>query len=160
MDGGGAVLTPPSTPRPRQHPAAQPNEPRLPPPAFSADACVKSDRLDLALASFDALFPPGVHPPDARTFATLARGCAGADPPRWAELGRLMDSMARDHGLRPTTAVYNAALAGAARTRDVERAGAIIQQMQAAGVQPDVGTLEAVRQRRAMRSLLKKAFGR
>ena len=55
--------------------------------------------------------------------------------------------------------MFNAALGAAARTRDLERGAAIIAQMEGAGVEPDAGTVEAVRQRRALRTLLKKAFG-
>jgi len=124
------------------------------------DACAGAGRADLALAAFDSLFgsPPAALAPDGRAFEALARACASSDPPAWADLGKVIASMsAAGHPLTP--AVFNAALGAAARTRDLDRGGAIIAQMAGAGVEPDAGTVEAVRQRKALRSLLKKAFG-
>ena len=123
------------------------------------DACAAGRRADLAASAWEALFGPAAGlAPDGRAYEALARACAAADPPAWSELGRVMSEMSSaGHALTP--AVFNAALGAAARTRDLERGAAIIAQMEGAGVEPDAGTVEAVRQRRALRSLLKKAFG-
>ena len=53
---------------------------------------------------------------------------------------------------------FNALLEACTRHNDEERAGEIMQRMLLAGVRPDDFTLEAVRPRRAMRSLLKRTF--
>ena len=54
---------------------------------------------------------------------------------------------------------FNVLLAICARTNDQDRAGELIDRMKAAGVEPDDFTLEAVKQRKSMRSLLKRTFG-
>ena len=53
---------------------------------------------------------------------------------------------------------FNHLLAICARTNDEQRAGELIDRMVASGVVPDEFTLDAVRTRRSMRSLLKRAF--
>ena len=49
-------------------------------------------------------------------------------------------------------------LAVCARTNDEARAAELVARMEAAGVVPDDFTLEAVRQKRSMRSMLKRTF--
>jgi pentatricopeptide repeat protein len=56
-------------------------------------------------------------------------------------------------------AVFNALLEVCARTNDEARAGEILSRMEAAGVQPDERTYEAVAKRKSLRSLLKRTFG-
>ncbi len=58
--------------------------------------------------------------------------------------------------LPPVT--FNALLECCTKHNDEERAGEIMGRMLVAGVEPDEYTLEAVRPRRAMRSLLKRNF--
>lgn len=61
----------------------------------------------------------------------------------------------RTHTLAVT---FNALLECCTKHNDAERAAEIMARMLAAGVQPDDFTLEAVRPRRSMRSLLKRNF--
>ena len=58
----------------------------------------------------------------------------------------------------PCPVTYNALLECCTKHNDGERAGEIMGHMLVAGVQPDDFTLEAVRPRRSMRSLLKRNF--
>lgn len=53
---------------------------------------------------------------------------------------------------------FNALLEACTKHNDQERAAEIMQRMLLAGLRPDDFTLEAVRPRRAMRSLLKRTF--
>ena len=158
------------------------------------DACGRSSRFDLALASFDALFgpgaPEGVGPPgegamDALLKAALVEGGGGggsgsggsesdsgepstsspssslsatSTPKRWRDAALALEKCAAA-GLQPSTSAFNVLLASAARSRDVERGVEIVKKMKASGVEPDVGTLAAVKNRRTSRSALKKAFG-
>lgn len=62
------------------------------------------------------------------------------------------------HLLHHVAVTYNALLDCCCRTNDQERAEEIVNRMLLAGVQPDSYTLEAVRPKRSMRSLLKRAF--
>ena len=59
--------------------------------------------------------------------------------------------------LRPAV-TFNALLECCTKHHDAERAAEIMGRMATAGVQPDDYTLEAVRPRRSMRSLLKRNF--
>jgi pentatricopeptide repeat protein len=59
--------------------------------------------------------------------------------------------------LRPAV-TFNALLECCTKHNDAERAAEIMGRMATAGVQPDDYTLEAVRPRRSMRSLLKRNF--
>ena len=119
------------------------------------DACVGANRLDLAQASFKAVFDDGGVAPDEAAFVALLRGCARADPPRWAEAGRVLASMPA-RGVQPGAASYNALVAAAGAAGDTERGLAVLAQMVAARVPPDAGTAVAVSKRRTLRSALRK----
>ncbi len=54
--------------------------------------------------------------------------------------------------------IYNVLLGICARTNDEERGYEIINRMNAAGVAPDAGTTEAVKNRKSLRSYLKKSY--
>lgn len=119
------------------------------------DACAAARRADLAASAFDALFT-GLQP-DERAFTALLRAYVGADPPRWADAARAVKSMAAK-GVKPTAASFNVLLAAAAAAKDVDRGTAVLTEMKAAGVAPDMGTVAAVAKRRLLRSALKKMF--
>lgn len=60
--------------------------------------------------------------------------------------------------LQRITVVYNTLLDICARTNDEERGYEIISRMEASGVEPDASTTDAVRNRKSLRSYLKKTF--
>ena len=96
--------------------------------------------------------------PDEVVFAVMLRGWGRVQPPQWNAISGVLSTMERRHGISPTTATYNALLDCCARHNDADRAAEIIQRMAASGVLPDDFTLEAIKGRRSMRSLLKRAF--
>ena len=61
-------------------------------------------------------------------------------------------------GLEPTVGAFNVLLSCAARSRDVGRGFQILRKMKSSNVEPDSGTVAAVKGRRALRSFLKKTF--
>lgn len=114
--------------------------------------------LPLPCSVFDELFR-GLLPPDEVAFAVMLRGygCSGKAP-AWNEMSSILSEMERDFNIAPSTVTFNALLEACTRSNDAERAEEVMQRMLAAGVQPDDWTLEAVRGKRAMRSLLKRNF--
>lgn len=56
-------------------------------------------------------------------------------------------------------AIFNALLEVCARTNDEQRADEILARMEAAGIQPNEQTYEAVAKRKSLRSMLKRTFG-
>ena len=61
--------------------------------------------------------------------------------------------------LPPAAATFNVLLEAASRTNDQGRAEELIGRMRSAGLQPNEYTTSAVRQRKAMRSMLRRTFG-
>lgn len=108
---------------------------------------------------FDELFC-GLLPPDEVAFAVMLRGwgCSGKAP-AWNEMSALLTTMEREYNITPSTITFNALLEACTRSNDAERAEEVMQRMLAAGIVPDDWTLEAVRGKRAFRSLLKRNFG-
>lgn len=121
------------------------------------DACVRNKKLDMAESVFRELFAELLQP-DEITFSVLLRGYGEANPPRWTAISAMLASMERDYGVMPTTPTYNALLEVAARTNDEARGYEIIYRMRDLGVYPDEFTIEAVRQRKSLRTMLKKTF--
>ncbi|KAI7841896.1 hypothetical protein COHA_004425 [Chlorella ohadii] len=121
------------------------------------DACARNGKMDMARSVFDELFG-GLLTPDEVVFAVLLRGYGGAARPNWNEISSCLAEMEGKHGITPSTVTYNALLECCCKTNDEERAEEIVNRMLLAGVQPDSYTLEAVRPKRSMRSLLKRAF--
>ena len=62
----------------------------------------------------------------------------------------------RRQGLEATAATYNAVLRACMQQGDTERAVDTLERMEAAGVEPDDQTLEIVRKKRILRSMVKK----
>lgn len=121
------------------------------------DACVRNKKLDMAESVFQELFSELLQP-DEITFSVMLRGYGDVNPPRWTAISSTLASMERDYGIMPTTATYNALLEVAARTNDEARGYEIIYRMRDVGVLPDEFTVEAVRQRKSLRSMLRKTF--
>ncbi|PSC71258.1 Lipoxygenase y domain-containing 1 [Micractinium conductrix] len=122
------------------------------------DACARNAKMEMAQSVFEELFE-GLLAPDEVVFAVLLRGFGTAgERPQWNEISSLLQTMERKHGIAPTTVTFNALLEACTKSNDGERAAEIMSRMQLAGVQPDEFTLEAVRPRRSMRSLLKRNF--
>lgn len=78
-------------------------------------------------------------------------------PKRWRDAAVALDRCAAA-GLEPAVGAFNVLLACASRSRDVERGFEILKKMKSSGVEPDSGTVAAVKGRRALRSFLKKTF--
>ena len=121
------------------------------------DACMRSKKIEIAESVFDELFN-GLLFPDEVTFAVMLRGYGGQDPPRWTAISNAIATMEKDYGISASTLTYNALLEVCSKTNDITRGKEIIARMVAAGIEPDDFTLEAVRQRKSLRSLLKKTF--
>ncbi|KAL4859276.1 Pentatricopeptide repeat-containing protein [Chlorella vulgaris] len=122
------------------------------------DACCRNGKMEMARSVFAELFE-GLLSPDEVVFAVLLRGYGVAsEPPQWNEISTTLQQMERKNGIQPSTVTYNALLECCTKSNDAERANEIMGRMAAAGVAPDDFTLEAVRPRRSMRSLLKRNF--
>ena len=80
-----------------------------------------------------------------------------SSPKRWRDAAIALDRCAAA-GLEPTVGAFNVLLACASRNRDVERGYEILKKMKSSNVEPDFGTVAAVKGRRALRSFLKKTF--
>ena len=88
----------------------------------------------------------------------MVRGYGEQEPPRWTAISNTVATMERDFGIVPSIRTFNALLEVCSKTKDEVRGSEVITRMVAAGVEPDDFTVEAVRQRKSLRSLLKKAF--
>jgi pentatricopeptide repeat protein len=121
------------------------------------DACMRSKKVEIAESVFDELFN-GLLSPDEVTFAVMLRGYGSQEPPRWTAISNAIATMEKDFGITASTLTYNALLDICSKTNDITRGSEIITRMVAAGVEPDDFTLEAVRQRKSLRSLIKKTF--
>ncbi|KAG7669851.1 hypothetical protein Ndes2526B_g06209 [Nannochloris sp. 'desiccata'] len=121
------------------------------------DACMRSRKVEIAESVFDELFN-GLLSPDEVTFAVMLRGYGSQEPPRWTAISNAIATMEKDFGISASTLTYNALLDICSRTNDITRGSEIITRMVAAGIEPDDFTLEAVRQRKSLRSLIKKTF--
>jgi pentatricopeptide repeat protein len=121
------------------------------------DACMRSRKIEIAESVFDELFN-GLLTPDEVTFAVMLRGYGSQEPPRWTAISNAIATMEKDFGISASTLTYNALLDICSKTNDITRGQEIIARMVAAGIEPDDFTLEAVRQRKSLRSLLKKTF--
>ena len=86
-----------------------------------------------------------------------ASSSPSSSPKRWRDAAVALDRCAAA-GLEPAVGAFNVLLACASRSRDVERGFEILKKMKSSGVEPDSGTVAAVKGRRALRSFLKKTF--
>ena len=89
--------------------------------------------------------------------ASSSSASSATSPKRWRDAAVALDRCAAA-GLEPTVGAFNVLLACASRSRDVERGFEILKKMKSSNVEPDFGTVAAVKGRRALRSFLKKTF--
>eukprot|EP00887_Chlorella_sp_A99_P006397 scaffold3.g6397.t1 len=122
------------------------------------DACARSGKADMAAEIFGQLFDGRLLAPDEVACSVLLRALGEAQPPRWSAIAGLLNRMEREYGLAPSTVTFNQLLAVCARTNDEQRAAELVSRMEALGIEPDEYTYEAVRSKRALRSLLKRVF--
>ena len=121
------------------------------------DACMRCKKVEMAESVFEELFN-GLLQPDEVTFAVMVRGYGDQEPPRWTAISNVIATMEKEFGIVPSTLTYNALLEVCSKTNDEPRGAEIITRMAAAKIEPDDFTIEAVRQRKSLRSLLKKTF--
>jgi hypothetical protein len=119
---------------------------------------VNTGKVEMAESVFEELFGSSLLVPDEVTFSVMVRGYGDQTPPRWTAISNTLALMERDYSIAPSAAVFNALLEVAARTNDEARGAEVIARMRDVGVMPDDYTVDAVRQRKSLRSLLKKTF--
>lgn len=97
--------------------------------------------------------------PDELTFAILLRGyLLTSSPPKWTTASAVLTGMERNYNLRPSCTTFNVLLEACAKTNDLERGMEILERMADADVVPDSWTGEAVKQRKTLRSHMRKVF--
>lgn len=121
------------------------------------DACVRNKKMDMAQSVFEQLFGEFLQPDDV-TFSVLMRGYGETNPPSWVLISGLLNMMDKKFGMKPSLAVHNTLLDICSRTRDEQRGIEIIDMMHSAGLQPDDFTLDIVKQRKVLRSHLKRIY--
>ena len=134
-------------------------EPDLVAATAVVEACMAAGRADLAQDAFDEIFEcggrGGTLVADERAYAALAGGYGGLFPPLWSSADLTLERM-RQQGLEATAVSYNAVLRACMQQGDAERAAETLERMEAAEVAPDGQTLEIVRKKRLLRSIVKK----
>lgn len=119
------------------------------------DACVRSRKMDMAESVFDELFGDLLKP-DEVAFMVLIRGYGDEYPPRWTNIATILSTMEHTYGIIPTVLTFNTLLEICSKTNDEDRGIEIIDKMQDGGIQPNDLSFEAVKQRKSLRSMLKK----
>jgi len=123
------------------------------------DACVASNKMDLAENVFQELFGSGnLMEPDEVTFSVLIKGY-GQDVanPKWAKIRQTLQTMETD-GIELTTCTYNTLLEICATCNDWQRGMQVLDQMHDTSVAPDQMTLEIVKKKKTLRAHCKKLF--
>lgn len=121
------------------------------------DACVRNKKMDMAQSVFEEMFGEFLQPDDV-TFSVLMRGYGEMNPPSWVLISGLLKMMDKKFSMKPSLAVHNTLLDICSRTRDEQRGLEIIDMMHSAGLQPDDFTLDVVKQRKVLRSHLKRVY--
>ena len=119
------------------------------------DACVRARKMETAESVFDELFGE-LLVPDEVAFSVMIRGYGEEYPPQWTSIASILSTMEQTYGIEPTVLTFNTLLEVCSKTNDEDRGAEIIERMQASGVQPNDLSFDAVRQRKSLRSLLKK----
>jgi pentatricopeptide repeat protein len=130
---------------------------------------MRGGRVEMGEQVFEELFgglseeaaasaAPGLLTPDEVTFCVLVRAYGDASPPRWSAISEALTAMERRHGIPPGVCTFNALLGVCARASDEARGAEVIARMAASNVRPDSFSLEAVQQRKSLRSLLRRTF--
>eukprot|EP01025_Chloroclados_australasicus_P046649 TRINITY_DN5147_c0_g1_i1.p2 TRINITY_DN5147_c0_g1~~TRINITY_DN5147_c0_g1_i1.p2 ORF type:complete len:230 (-),score=15.03 TRINITY_DN5147_c0_g1_i1:395-1084(-) len=117
--------------------------------------CVQNGKLQMAENIFDQLFGEYVAP-DPITFSVLIQGYGSIDPPDWEAIASTLRTMETDYELMPDVTVYNALLNVCVRSNDLQRAQALLAQMERERVTPDEITRSILSNKRAFRACLRK----
>lgn len=123
------------------------------------DACVASNKMDLAENVFSELFGKGdFMRPDEVTYAVLIKGY-GQDlaHPNWTKIRQMLQTM-ETSGIDLTICTYNALLEICANSNDWQRGMQVLDQVYDKSVSPDQNTLEIVKKRKTLRAHFKKLF--
>ena len=122
------------------------------------EACCQNGEMELAVRVFRELFGERLAP-DEVSFNALIRGYASprSSSVDWRGINNIIRLM-RQYDAPASTLTYTTLLQLCSKTNDVERGMQIIEQMGREGVEVDSSTLTAVKNRRALRSHLKKVY--
>ena len=111
--------------------------------------------MEMAESVFEELFGELLQP-DEVAFMVMIRGYGDEYPPRWTSIATVLSTMEHSYGIIPTVLTFNTLLEICSKTNDEERGIEIIDKMQDGGVEPNDLSFEAVKQRKSLRSMLKK----
>jgi pentatricopeptide repeat protein len=119
------------------------------------DACVRSNKMEMAESVFEEMFGE-LLVPDEVAFMVLVRGYGDQYPPQWTQIASTLSVMEHSYGIGPTILTFNTLLEVCSKTNDEERGMEIIDRMDDQGVVPNDGSFEAVKNRKSLRGRLKK----
>jgi pentatricopeptide repeat protein len=119
------------------------------------DACVRSNKLEMAESVFEELFGDLLIP-DEVAFMVLVRGYGDQYPPQWSQIASTLSVMEHTYDIEPTILTFNTLLEVCSKTNDEDRGVEIIDRMDDQGVVPNDGSFEAVKNRKSLRGRLKK----
>jgi pentatricopeptide repeat protein len=119
------------------------------------DACVRSNKMDMAENVFEELFGELLSP-DEVAFMVLIRGYGEQYPPQWTQIASTLSVMEHTYGVEPTVLTFNTLLEICSKSNDEERGMEIIDRMDDQAVVPNDGSFEAVKNRKSLRGRLKK----
>jgi len=123
------------------------------------DACVGSNKMDLAENVFNELFGKSdFMEPDEVTYAILIKGY-GQDiaHPQWGKIKQILQAM-EAAGVAFTTTTYNTLLEICSVCNDWQRGMQVLDEMADRDVAPDQMTLEIIKKRKVLRAHCKKLF--
>mmetsp|Transcript_1641 Transcript_1641/g.5481 ORF Transcript_1641/g.5481 Transcript_1641/m.5481 type:complete len:226 (-) Transcript_1641:50-727(-) len=119
------------------------------------DACVRSNKMEMAENVFEELFGELLSP-DEVAFMVLVRGYGDQYPPQWTQIASTLSVMEHTYGVEPTVLTFNTLLEICSKSNDEERGIEIIDRMDDQAVVPNDGSFEAVKNRKSLRGRLKK----
>ncbi len=119
------------------------------------DACVRSNKMEMAETVFEELFGELLSP-DEVAFMVLIRGYGDQYPPQWTQIASTLSVMEHTYGVQPTVLTFNTLLEICSKSNDEERGMEIIDRMDDQAVVPNDGSFEAVKNRKSLRGRLKK----
>lgn len=119
------------------------------------DACVRSNKMEMAESVFEELFGE-LLVPDEVAFMVLIRGYGEQYPPQWTQIASTLSVMEHSYGIVPTVLTFNTLLEICSKSNDEDRGVEIIDRMDDQGVVPNDLSFEAVKNRKSLRGRLKK----
>lgn len=119
------------------------------------DACVRSNKMDMAESVFEELFGELLMP-DEVAFMVLIRGYGDQYPPAWTQIASTLSVMEHTYAIEPSVLTFNTLLEICSKTNDEDRGVEIIDRMDDQGVTPNDLSFEAVKNRKSLRGRLKK----